>query len=75
MKLHIDFLGVSNSEKWGDHQKKKFFISNSVKYQIQFKEEHGLLKLHVPLGEAEERKSFFEAENNVWGGFSEPIEI
>ena len=23
-------LGDSNAEKWGDHQKKKFFINNSV---------------------------------------------
>ena len=33
-------LGGSNAEKWDDHQKKKFFISNSVEALIQFKEEH-----------------------------------
>ena len=30
-------LGVSNAEKWGDHQKKKFFINNSVEAVILFK--------------------------------------
>ena len=35
---------------WGDHQKKKFFTSNSVESLIFFNEEHpGLLKLQVPL--------------------------
>ena len=37
-KLHIPFgrllLGGSNTEKWGDHQKKKFFIGNSVEALI-----------------------------------------
>ena len=37
--------------KWGDHQKKIFFINNSVEAVIPFKENHqGLLKLHVPWG-------------------------
>ena len=27
-------LGGSNAEKWGDHQKKKFFINNSVEVVI-----------------------------------------
>ena len=37
--------------KWGDHQKKKFFIKNSVEALIPFKEKHqGLLKLHVTFG-------------------------
>ena len=30
-------LGSSNEEKWGDHQKKKFFINNSVEVVISFK--------------------------------------
>ena len=33
-------LGSSNAEKWGDHQRKKFFINNSVDTLISFKEEH-----------------------------------
>ena len=38
----------SNVEKWGDHQKRKLFISNSFEALIQLQEEHqGLLKLHV----------------------------
>ena len=37
--------------KMGDHQKKKFFINNTVEAVVAFKKEHqGLLKLHVPLG-------------------------
>ena len=38
-------LGDSNAEKWGDHQKKKFFINNSVDAVISWN--FGLLKLHV----------------------------
>ena len=30
-------LGGSNAEKWDDHKKKKFFISNSVEVVISFK--------------------------------------
>ena len=46
LKLHIQI---------GDHQKKKFYINNTVEALILFNEEHqNLLKLHVPLG---------------WGGF------
>ena len=30
-------LGGSNAKKWGDHKKKKFFISNSVEAIISFK--------------------------------------
>ena len=43
-------------EEWGAHHKKKFFIDNSIKALILFKEEHqGLSKLHVSLeGEKEE---------------------
>ena len=42
-------MGSSNAEKWGDHQKKKFFVKNSIEAVISFKEEYqGLLKLHVP---------------------------
>ena len=45
--------------KWGDRQKKIFVVSNFAEALIQFKEEHqGPLKLHVPLGEGEERISF-----------------
>ena len=41
-------MGGSNAEKWGDHQKKKFFIKNSIKAVFSFKEKYqGLLKLHV----------------------------
>ena len=29
-------LGGSNAEKWGDHQKKIFFINNSVEVVISF---------------------------------------
>ena len=37
--------------KWGDNQKNKLFISNTVEARIPFNEEHqGLLKRHVPLG-------------------------
>ena len=36
-------LVVSNAEKWGDYQKKKFFINNFVKTLIPFKEEHQVL--------------------------------
>ena len=69
MNLHILFLGLlledSNGEKRSDHQKKKFFIRNSVEALIQFKEKDlGPMKLHVTrntFGEGEE-KIFFEAE-------------
>ena len=38
-------------EKWGNHQKKKFFVNNFIEAIILFNEENqGLLKLHVPLG-------------------------
>ena len=30
-------LGGSNVEKWGDHQKEKFFINNSVEAVNSFK--------------------------------------
>ena len=30
-------LGGSNTEKWGDHKKRKFFINNSVEVVISFK--------------------------------------
>ena len=44
-------LGGSNGEKWGDHQKKKFFLNKSVETLILIKVGHqGLLKLHVFLG-------------------------
>ena len=44
-------LGGSNAEKWGDHQKKKFFLNKSVEALILIKAGHqGLLKLHVFLG-------------------------
>ena len=33
-------LGGSNVEKWGDHQKKNFFINNSIEAVISFKEKH-----------------------------------
>ena len=38
MKLDIRFwlLGGSNAEKWGDHEKEKFFINNSVEAEISF---------------------------------------
>ena len=32
-------FGGINGKKWGDHQKEKFFINNSVKDLILFKEE------------------------------------
>ena len=38
LRLHI--LGGSNVKKWGDHQKKIFFISNAVEALIPFKEDH-----------------------------------
>ena len=49
------FFEGSYMEKWGDYQKKKFFIDNSIKALILFKEEYqGLSKLHVSLeGERE----------------------
>ena len=44
-------LGGSYAEKRGDHQKKKFFINNSVEALISFNKENGcLLKLQIPLG-------------------------
>ena len=47
--------GGSNEKKWGDHQKKKFFVNNSVEAVIPFKEKHqGLLKLRT-IGEGERR--------------------
>ena len=55
-------------EKWGDHQKKKFFIDNVVQALIPFKDGYrDLLKLHVYLGEGTsmlEKKEgiFFEVE-------------
>ena len=67
-------MGGSNAEKWGDLQRKKFFINNFIEALNSFKEEHqGLLKLSVPVGGGELRcgekweKSpkegiFFEAE-------------
>ena len=30
-------LGGANAEKWGDHQKRKFFLNNSVEALISFK--------------------------------------
>ena len=81
-KLHILFRellsGSSNTEKWGDPQKKKFFISDSVEALIQFiKEHHASLKLHVHLrGGGEEKKELsLKQKNSVWGWFSEPVEI
>ena len=35
-------LGGSNAEKWGDHQKKKFFKNNSLK-SIKFKEDYDII--------------------------------
>ena len=69
-------LGGSNLEKWGDHQKKKFFINNSVEALIPFKEEHqNLLKLPVLFrgmfqcrgkkGLSSKEGILFEAENNA----------
>ena len=43
-------LGGSNAEKWGDHQKKKFFINRLKPKFCLWREHEGLLKLHVPLG-------------------------
>ena len=38
-------------EKWGDHQKMKFSINNSVEAVILSKEKYqGLLKMYVPFG-------------------------
>ena len=48
------FSGGSDAEKWGGHQKNKFFIDVSVETLIPFKQGHqDLLKLHVPLGEGD----------------------
>ena len=61
-------MGGSYAEKWGDHQKNKFFIDNSVETLIPFKEEdQGLLKLYVPFRvggfQCEEKKLvLFEVE-------------
>ena len=35
-------LGGSDAEKWGDHQKKKFFKNNSLK-SIKFKEDYDII--------------------------------
>ena len=44
-------LGSSNVEKWVDHQRKKFFINNSVEALIPFRGTSGpILKMHVLLG-------------------------
>ena len=74
LKLHTPFggllLGISNTEKSANHQKKKFFVSNSVEALIQFKKEHhGSSKLHVPLGWR--RRTSFLWCRKMWGGFSE----
>ena len=37
-------LGGSNAEKWGDHRKKNFFISNSVEALILLKGGHQSLE-------------------------------
>ena len=56
LELYVPFfggmlLGGSYAEKRGDHQKKKFFINNSVEALISFNKENGcLLKLQIPLG-------------------------
>ena len=55
LKLHILFLGILvgkfKCEKWGDHQKRKFFINNVGEVRISFKEHHqGLIRLHAHLG-------------------------
>ena len=72
-----------NSEKWGDRQKKKLFISQSVETLIPLKEGYqGLLKLHVHLrgvlarrGECPKRKFCLKQKHNIGGGLSGPIEI
>ena len=33
-------MGGSNAQKWGDHERKKFFINNSVEGLIPSKEKH-----------------------------------
>ena len=44
-------------KKWGDYQKKKFFVNNSIGALILFNEDHqGLFKLYVPLGGFRVRK-------------------
>ena len=72
-----------NSEKWGDHQKKKLLISQSVETLISLKEGYqGLLKLHIHLRdvlarrrECLKRKFCLKQKNNIGGGLSGPIEI
>ena len=70
------FLGDSNTEKLGDHQKKEFFINKSAEALIPLKEWYqGLLKLHVPLGDVPARRgggwdylqkvNFFQAEKKM----------
>ena len=81
MELHILKIW-KKMETWGDHQKKKLFIDNSVQVLILFKEGHqGLLKMNAPLGAGvlrlgKKRKEFSSRwKKNVWGGHSESIEI
>ena len=68
-------------EKWGDDQEKKFFIDDTAQALIPFKERHkSLLKLHVQLGEGvsvwkKKKEISSKWKKNVWGGYSESIEI
>ena len=65
-------LRGSNTEKWGDHQKKKRFINNSFESVISVKEKHqGLLKLQVPLLESSsvgKNGAIFKRRNFSWSG-------
>ena len=59
-------VGRFKCKKWGDHQKKKFFINNALNIH------QSLLKLHVPLGWVSPKEGiFFEVEIFFifWRGF------
>ena len=61
VKEYVSFwaflLGGANVEKWGDHQKKKFFIDNAVQALIPFKE--------VSMFEWKEEILFFEVKEKL----------
>ena len=81
-------VGKFKCGKMGDHQRKKFFINNSVEVLIPFNKEHQVL-LKLPVfgvgvggSSVGEKWSYLQKwefsskrKNNLWGGFSESIGI
>ena len=72
-------LRCSNGKKWDDHQKKKFFINNSVEYLSPFKEQYQDLLIFFPvlvLGEKSPKKKYlWSRKNDMWRNFSDQLKI